>query len=513
MKMKKNILIIAVVFLSGAATAQRALPEEFAYKIKTEGFQNSQIDSLAFWMTDYAGDRLTASDKWNRSKELAIEKLKKLGFSNTHSEVAGDFPRGGWDNQKTYIAMTAPYYSHFFGIPVAWTGSVDAKGEVVLFNPKSIAEIDNFKGKIAGKIVLLPSTEQYEINFNPIASRYTDEDLAGLEKDPRSSTSAGSGRRLGYSVMTKEQMELLNAISMFLKIEKPAVIINNSGSFNVPRSSGVNHKKGNPEPTAELLLPIEAHGRMVRLITNGIPVSMEIEIHNKFTDNDIVENIVAEIPGTDPKLKDEVVVIGAHFDSWHGGTGAADNASGCIVMTEALRIIKESGIAPRRTIRLVLWGGEEQGLYGSKYYVQNYLYDAETNQPKKDYDKFALYLNMDYGSGKYRGIYLDANDMAFPFFKAWSKALEPLDFKTFSPRVAGSTDHVSFNRYGLPGFQFIQDRLEYGRGYHTPMDTYERLMIPDLRSNAVITAWLALSAAMDDNKIPKRPVIATPQVW
>jgi len=499
--MKKYLFILAsIFFFSGVVIAQRALPEEYAYKIKTEGFQSTQIDSIAFWLTDYVGDRLTASEKWNRSKELVIEKLKELGFNNAHLEIAGEFSRGGWDNQKTYIAMTAPYYSHFFGIPKAWTGSADIKGEVVLFNPRNLEELNDFKGKIAGKIIILPSTTQYEISFEPYATRYTDEELAELAKDPRSVTI----RRLG--IVGGSSIELQNAITEFLKTEKPAVIINNSGFFNVPRSSGVNYKKGDPEPPAELLLPIEAYGRIVRLITKGVPVSLDIEVQNKFSDHDVVENIIAEIPGTDPKLKDEVVIIGAHFDSWHGGTGAADNASGCIVMTEALRIIKESGIAPRRTIRLALWGGEEQGLFGSRGYVQNYLYDAETNEQKKDYDKFALYLNMDNGSGKYRGIYLETNDMAVPFFKTWIEALESLDFKTLSPRTTGSTDHVSFSRYGLPGFQFIQDRLEYGRGYHTPMDTYERLLLPDLRYNAVITAWLALSAAMDDNKIPKRPI-------
>ena len=500
----KKIIIAAFVLFSGTVAAQHALPEEYAYRIKSEGFQSAQIDSIAFWMTDYAGDRLTASQKWNRSRELTVEKLKGLGFNNVRVEEAGEFPRGGWDNEKTYVAMTEPYYSHLFGTPKAWTGSVNAKGEVFYLNPKDVADLDNFKGKIDGKIVLLPATTQYEMSFEPLATRYTDEALAELAKDTRP-----MARRFGSQRVAPT--ELQSAIVEFLEAEKPAVVINSSGAFNVPRVSGASHKKGDPEPIAELLLPIEAHGRMVRLIANGVPVSMEIEIQNKFTDNHIVENIIVDIPGTDPKLKDEVVIIGAHFDSWHGGTGAADNASGCIVMTEALRIIKESGIKPRRTIRLALWGGEEQGLFGSKYYVQNNYYDVEAEKTKRDYDKFALYLNMDNGSGKFRGIFLENNDMAVPFFKAWTKALESMDFKTLSPRSTGSTDHVSFNRYGLPGFQFIQDRLEYGRGYHTPMDTYERLSLPDLKYNAVIAAWLALSAAMDDNKIPKKPIVNTPE--
>ena len=507
--MKKLIIgAIAVFLLSGIAVAQQALPENLAYKIKNEGFQRSQIEALSYWMTDYMGDRLTASQKWERSEVLAIEKLKALGFSNVRSEVAADFPRGGWDNEKTYVAMTAPYYIHFFGNPRAWTGSATVKGEVVYYNPQTLEELNNFKGKLAGKIVLMPSPVQYEMSFEPFASRYTDEELAGMAKDSRPAVRRPS---VTAASMGGASRELQQQITALLQTEKPTIIINNSGNFNVPRSSGANYRKGDPEPTAELMLPIEAYGRMVRLITNGVPVSMDIDIQNKFTDNNVVENIIAEIPGTDPKLKDEVVLIGAHIDSWHGGTGAADNASGCIVMAEALRIIKASGIQPRRTIRLVLWGGEEQGLLGSRGYVQNYFYDAQANQAKKGYDQFALYLNMDNGSGKFRGVYLEENDMAIPFFEVWMKALESMDFKTLTLRRTGSTDHVSFDRYGLPGFQFIQDRLEYGRGYHTPMDTYERLSMPDLTYNAVVAAWIALSAAMDDSKIPKKPVTVPAQ--
>jgi Zn-dependent M28 family amino/carboxypeptidase len=245
---------------------------------------------------------------------------------------------------------------------------------------------------------------------------------------------------------------------------------------------------------------------MVRLLAQKIPVYMEVEIKNEFYDNRIINNVIAEIPGTDPRLKDEIVLIGAHWDSWHGGTGAADNASGCLVMMEALRIIKETGVKPRRTIRVALWGGEEQGLFGSRGYMQNFLYDVDENKPRKGYDQFALYLNMDNGSGKFRGIYLEENDMAFSYFREWNKALESLGFGVLSPRRTGSTDHVSFDRIGLPAFQFIQDELEYGRGYHTVMDTYERLSMTDLQYNAAVIAVLALSAAMDNGKIPPKPL-------
>ena len=505
--MKKMMMgVLTILLCSGMALAQRALPEDLAYKIKNEGFQRSQIGELAFWMTDYAGDRLTGSQKWVRSEALVVEKLKSMGFQNVRAEEAMAFTRGGWDNQKTYVAMTAPYYCHFFGIPRAWTGSAKVSGEVILFDPQSMEDVKALEGKLAGKIILMPSTATYEMSFEPLASRYTDEELANLAKDPRPSARRAYATAMRMGQMPDWQMQA----RALLQSEKPAVIVSGSGSFNVPRSSGGNYRSGDPEPVAELVLPIEAHGRMLRLVRRGIPVSMEIDIQNVFSDNNVVNNIIAEIPGTDPKLKDEVVLIGGHFDSWHGGTGAADNASGCIVMAEALRIIKESGIQPRRTIRLALWGGEEQGLFGSRGYVQNELYDVQKNVPKKGFEQFALYLNMDNGSGKFRGIYLEENDMALPFMQVWTKALQSMGFETLTLRRTGGTDHQSFDRYGLPAYQFIQDELEYGRGYHTPMDTFERLSLTDLTYNAVVAAWIALSAAMDDQKIPRKPVTIAP---
>jgi carboxypeptidase Q len=200
-----------------------------------------------------------------------------------------------------------------------------------------------------------------------------------------------------------------------------------------------------------------------------------------------------------------VVLLGAHIDSWHGGTGAADNASGCIVMMEALRILKSLDVAPRRTIRVALWGGEEQGLNGSRGYVERYLADSKTREHKPDYDKFAAYFNMDNGSGKYRGIYLQGNDMIRPIFEEWLKPFADMGATTITIRNTSGTDHLSFDAIGLPAFQFIQDEIEYDRGYHTTMDTYERLVMSDLRQNAIITASFAYNAAMRDEKLPGKP--------
>jgi len=502
--MKNRVAVVLFFFwFSLTVVAQQSLPEEVVFKIKREAFQQSQIESLVFFLTDFAGPRLPASRLGERMEMSVKEKLIAFGFDNARIEKAADFPKGGWDNLKTYAAMTVPYYCPFMATPKAWSGSTPGliKGEVIMLNIKSLADIDEYKDKLKNQIVLMPVTSRYEMSFTPFASRQSDERLKQLAIESRPQTT--TPRR---ELSDTTYRELQQNIQDLLKAEKPAVLISGGGFFNVPMSMSVAYVSGDPEPIAELVLPVEAHGRMVRLLENHIPVTMEIEIRNVFYDNRVINNVIAEIPGIDPKLKDEIVMIGGHLDSWHGGTGAADNASGCAVMMEALRIIKAIGIKPRRTIRIALWGGEEQGLVGSGGYMQDYLYNVDEKKTKKGYDQFALYLNMDHGSGKFRGIYLEENDMAFPFFKAWNKALETLGFGVLSPLKTKWTDHETFSRIGLPAFQFIQDNLEYNRGYHTMMDTYERLIIADLQYNAAITACLALSAAMDNGKIPPVPL-------
>ncbi|MDR0843960.1 MAG: M20/M25/M40 family metallo-hydrolase [Tannerella sp.] len=486
--------------------AQTRLPDEIAYKIKNEAFSNSKVEETSQWFTDFLGPRLAASKNGLRAEALVQEKLTELGFSNSRREFAVNFAKGGWNNEKTYIALTAPYYTAFTATPKAWSGSTAGlvKGEAVYLNVTSEADLQKYKGKLSGKIVLMPETSTYSINFQPLASRLTDERLEELAKDPRGQQ-ATQNIRPGVAVVPTA-LQLRAGINQLLKDEKPLAILTGSGTFNVPSSTGVQYVVGQPEPTPEINLPIEDHGRLVRLAKKEVPISLELEIKNTFSPGDsLIYNVVAEIPGTDPKLKNEVVLIGAHLDSWHGGTGGADNASGCIVMVEALRIIKALGISPRRTIRIALWGGEEQGLYGSRGYANNLLYDRKENKKLPDYDKFVLYLNMDNGSGRFRGIYLEENDMAVPFFQTWKTPFESFGFTTLSLRRTGSTDHVSFNGLGLPAYQFIQDPLEYGRTYHTLMDTYERLSLDDLRVNVALVAWFALNAANDDARIPVKP--------
>lgn len=501
--MKKLVFLLLAVFLGNAAMyAQTCLPDELAYKVKHEGLANSKVEELSQFMTDDLGPRLAASQLKLRAEKMVVSKLQELGLSNVRVEFASNFDKGGWDNEKNYVAMTAPYYCSFAANPKAWSGSTNGlvKGECVVLDAQTVADLDKYKGQLAGKIVLMPATQTYEMVFTPLANRYTDEQLEEIAQDPR--PNAARRRPMGN---WQAMRELQQAIGNFLKNENVLAVVSGSGTFNVPHSRGVQYKVGQPEPTPEIILPIEDHGRMVRMISKGEKVMMELDIKNTFTDNQKINNVIAEIPGTDPKLKNEIILLGAHLDSWHGSTGAADNASGCIVMMEALRIIKALGISPKRTIRIALWGGEEQGLYGSRGYADTYLYNTEKRKTLSGYDKFALYLNMDNGSGHFRGIYLEENDLAVPFFEAWKKPIESLGFKTLTLRKTGGTDHMSFDRLGLPAFQFIQDELEYDRTYHTTMDTYERLSLRDLTLDATIAAWLTLNAAMDNDRIPVKP--------
>lgn len=496
-------LLLFVPFLLSAQKENIDLA--MVYKIKQEGSRGNSIEEIAYGLTDFAGPRLTGSTGNNRGNEWAKKKMEEIGLQNVRIEEARDFTRGGWDNLKAYAAMTEPYYVNFACNPVAWTGSTNGlvKGEVVLINVQNEADIEKYKGKLAGKIVLMPSTATYEVSFAPLATRYTDEELNNIAM---ASTGGAGGRRpQGDFAQLMAQRNLQMKVQEMLRTEGAAVIINNAGTFNVPRSTGANYRWGDPEPTPQLNLPVEAYGRMVRLLNHNVPVIIEVEIRNRFFESPKVYNVIGEIPGTDKLLKDEVVLLGAHIDSWHGGTGAADNASGCIVMLEAMRILKALNAAPRRTIRIALWGGEEQGLNGSRGYVEKYLMDPQTRAKKPGWDKFAGYFNMDNGSGKYRGIYLQSNELLRPVFEEWLKPFADMGCSTVTIRNTSGTDHLAFDSAGLPGFQFIQDPIEYNRGYHTVMDTYERLLMSDLRHNAIISASFAWFAAQRDTKLPGKP--------
>ncbi len=502
------ISVLLLLMITPVASQHATVDLDMVYKIRQEGQRNSDIETLAYIMTDLAGPRLTGSPGIARANEIAKAKLAEYGLSNVRIEVAGDFSRGGWDYSKAYAAMTAPYYNNFSVTPVAWTSGTAGlvKGEVILVDIKKIEDIEKYRGKLKGKIIMTPSSSQYTVNFEPLATRYTSEELEKLAMADAGGTR--SGRMMGDFMAMRE---MRTKISEFLLAEDILMTLSQGNAFNIPRSTGANYDGKSKPPATEINIPLEPYQKMERMLRKGEKVEMEAEIKAEFLPEKNVYNVIAEIPGTDPKLKDQVVLLGAHIDSWHGGTGAADNASGCIVMMEAIRILKALDIKPRRTIRIGLWGGEEEGLYGSRGYVAKYLYDREKSEKKPGFDKFSVYFNMDNGTGRYRGIYLQENNMVRPLFEKWMNPMRDMGFNTITIRNTGGTDHQSFDGAGLPGFQFIQDEIEYGRGYHTLADTWERLLLPDLKHNAIITAWFAWNAAMEEQLIPRKPEIKSTQ--
>jgi Zn-dependent M28 family amino/carboxypeptidase len=271
---------------------------------------------------------------------------------------------------------------------------------------------------------------------------------------------------------------------------------------------GGSRSMGSDPALPSLVVAIEHYSRIARLLEKGLPVKLEINIQNRFYEDDSLGyNVVAEIPGTDKKLKDEVVMLGGHLDSWHAGTGATDNAAGCAVAMEAVRILKAIGVQPRRTIRIALWSGEEQGLLGSRGYAQKHFGDRGTMRLKPEHEKFSAYFNLDNGTGKIRGVYLQGNDAVRPIFEAWLKPFHDLGANTLTIRNTGGTDHLSFDAVGLPGFQFIQDRIDYDtRTHHTNMDVYDHALDGDLIQASVIMASFVYHTAMRDEKLPRKPL-------
>lgn len=503
-----RLLSFLVLFLLPSILMAQIEPVDLnvIYKIKQEGLKNSQIEDISFWMTDFVGPRLPGSTGMSRATKWVKEKMEEIGLKNVTIEPWGNFGKG-WDNTKNYIAMTAPYYSPLIGTPKAWTAGTNGllKSEVILVDVQDESDFEKYKGQLKGKIVISSQMVETPPAFDPLARRLTDEDLDQLTNAVQQQR-RGNYREADFARF-RQMRQMRNKMSTFFKEEGAAAILTGSGSFGTVRSSGASARADAEPAITEMLITAEHHGRIVRLLQHEIPVEVEMEITNTFLDEDLNDyNVIGEIPGTDKTLKDQIVMVGGHLDSWHGGTGANDNGSGCIVMLEALRILKAIGVNPKRTIRIGLWGAEEQGLRGSRAYVASNFADPSNMELKPDHSKFSAYYNIDNGSGKVRGIYMQENDMVRPIFEAWLKPFEDMGASTITNRNTGGTDHLSFNSVGLPGFQFIQDPINYGRGYHTNMDTYERLMMDDMKQTAVIVAAFVYHTAMRDELLPRKPL-------
>jgi carboxypeptidase Q len=514
--MKKFIAASLLLLVFHFINAQEKVDPEMMNRIRKEGLENSKIMEIAFWLTDVSGPRLTTSPGYDRAANWAKNKLTEWGLVNAQLEPWGEFGKG-WEQQRCYIAMTAPYYQPLIAVPRAWTGSTpgkkEIKGEVVLIKAKDTLELMQYAGKLKGKIVLTWSSAKLEPSFEADGNRFADTSLDKMAK-AELRPAAGRGPQAQQANDPQRQARMSQQLVQrrmndFLIKEQPALVFSmnprgNDGTIFV--SGGGSYTKDAEIAPANLMLSSDDYLRLQRLLENGIKVEVEADVKTKFFTQDMKGyNVIAEIPGTDPTLKEEVVMLGGHLDSWHGATGATDNAAGCSVMMEAVRILKATGVQPKRTIRIALWSGEEQGLHGSRNYVKNHFADPATMTLKPEHSKVSAYYNIDNGTGRIRGIYLQGNKDVGPIFTKWLEPFHDLGAKTVTINNTGGTDHLAFDGVGIPGFQFIQDEIEYDtRTHHTNMDTYDHLVPEDLKQMAVIVASFVYNTAQRDQKLPRK---------
>ncbi|HEY3974950.1 MAG TPA: M20/M25/M40 family metallo-hydrolase [Candidatus Sulfotelmatobacter sp.] len=523
-------LIVCSCFVPAAWSQEKDKQEkvdlETVARIRNEGFRNSKVMEYAYGLMDTIGERLTGSPNMKRANEWTRDQLTAMGLSNAHLEPWGPFGRG-WANQYTNARMTSPDIAPLIVYSKAWTPGTNGvvTGKCVRVNIEDKKDFDKYRGKLAGMIVILGSDTDV---IKPITEapfkRLSDEDLA-KEAEYEIPGERPAGRAAEFA----RRRQLNKDMNQFFAEEKVLAVIDHSrgtaGGGTIFVQSGGSYKTGETTTVPQLTMASEHWTRIVRLLQHKQDVTLELNVANTFYDDDPMQyDTIAEIPGTDKK--DEVVMLGAHLDSWHAGTGATDNGAGTIVMMEAMRIIKALDLKPRRTIRIGLWSGEEEGLLGSQGYVEHHFgsrpplddpnmkdmptlmrREAGPFTPKPEQAKVSAYFNVDNGSGKIRGIYLQENAAVEPIFEAWMKPFKDLGMTTITMRNTGGTDHQSFDAAGIPGFQFIQDPLDYEtRTHHSNMDVYDRLQPEDLKQISVIVASFVYDAAMREQMLPRKPI-------
>jgi hypothetical protein len=527
--MKKTFPRLLAGTLICAATvlawSQETVDLEMINRIRYEGFRNSRIMEIASGLMDGIGPRLTGSPGVKQANEWTRDQLTSFGLANAHLESWGPFGRG-WSNEFVSVRMVLPSIAPVIAYAKAWTPGTNGviKGKCARVKIENKKDFDKYRGKLAGVIALFGSDPEVKTVSTPMFERLSDKELADIGQYPIPNEKPGF-RYAQYRKRTAFQRDL----AKFLGEEKILALVDHGygdyGGGTLFVSSGGSWKTGETTTYPAVTIALEQWDRMARLLDQKKDVEIELNIANTFYDNDPMQyNTIAEIPGTDKK--DEIVMVGAHLDSWHSGTGATDNGAGTVVMMEAMRILKAVDAKPRRTVRIGLWTGEEQGLLGSQFYVQQHFGSRPPmNEPdmkdmptllrreagpvtvKPEQSKISVYLNVDNGSGKLRGVYLQENEAAGPIFEAWMQPFKDLGMTTLTMRNTGGTDHQSFDAVGIPGFQFIQDPLDYGtRTHHSNMDVYDRLQPDDLKQAAVIVATFVYHAAMREQKFPRKAI-------
>ncbi len=514
--MKKVLYTLSLVLMTMLGlTAQETVNNNLNEIIRKHGMDESQVMEIAAWLTDIYGPRLTGSPMLDKATDWAVQTLKDWGMDNVHKEEWGPFGRG-WELQHFEMHALAPNYYPIIAYPKAWSPSSEGvlKGGVVFLNANDEEELKKYRGQLKGKFVLLDTIRTVNEWFEAPAKRINDSWLLDMANAPepaprvfRNFRRSSAGFRTALWDLMKSE-GVLAVIDRSYKGDLGTVFVSRA-TTGVGRAQDVGR-----QVVSQVTMAIEHYNRIFRMLNRGMEVELSMELKTKYTNPDGMEhNIIAEIPGTD--LKDEIVMFGAHFDSWHSGTGATDNAAGSSVMMEAARIlletIKESGIQPRRTLRIALWTGEEQGLLGSRAYVRQHFADTDNRgnlqSLKAGQEKISGYFNLDNGTGKIRGVYLQGNHKVAPIFRAWLEPFKDLDAGTLTLSNTGGTDHLAFDAIGIPGFQFIQDPIAYGaRTHHSNMDNWDHLVEEDLKQAATIVASFVMHTAMRDEKLPRKPI-------
>jgi hypothetical protein len=526
--MKSTLALVLAFVLPVSLLAEEKVDLNAIYKIKNEAFENSKVMDHLFYLTDVYGPRLTNSANHKMAAEWAVKKLQEMGLKSARLEKWGPFGKG-WNYTHFAAHMVEPTYMPIIGFPQAWTPGTNGpvQAEPVLVNIRAEADMEKYKGKLKGKIVLDMPIKDLQMATAPMARRYTDVDLnqemsapdpsrrgmfGGMPPSavgaPGTPPAAGAPGEISPMGSFMQMRALRQKVNKFFAEEGVVAVMNYGAKGDggtVFATSGGSRNEKDPVPPPMFTVTPEHYNRIARLVEKKIPVKMEVNIKAEFVDAVDGFNVIAEIPGTDKA--DEIVMVGAHLDSWHGATGATDNAAGCASAIEAIRLLMASGLKPRRTIRIALWGGEEQGLLGSRAYVKEHFADRETMKLTEQHAKFAGYFNLDNGTGKIRGVYAQGNDMMKPVFDAWLKPLNDLGATAVTNRNTGGTDHQSFDAVGLPGFQFIQDPIEYStRTHHSNMDVYDHVQKGDLMQAAAVIASFVYNTANRDELLPRKPL-------
>jgi hypothetical protein len=491
-------------------------------RIRAEGLEHSQTMEHIVWLADVYGPRLEGSPEKEEAAAWAMKKLEGWGLSNVRQQR---FPFGkGWSLEHFSAEMIEPRVSPLIAYPKAWTPGTDGpvEAEVVRAEISGKADFAKYRGKLRGKIVLTQPVRMVRMLDGRIVLRMGENEIHEALYEPSPTPAARSG---AASERFRAMREFRDSLDDFYKSEGVIALLDrgsdadssaggsdlswyaqkvDGGTIFVGSGGSRDSTAGSGLP--QITVAVEQYNRMVRILDRGIPVRMRLDVKTRFHDETTPRgfNILAEIPGTDPKLKDEVVLIGAHFDSWHSGTGATDNAAGSAAMMEAMRILEAVGARPRRTIRIALWGGEEEGTLGSRHYASEYLGDASSGKMKPGYDRFAAYYNIDNGTGKIRGIWMEGIAGVKPIFEAFTAPLRDLGVEILSPRSVTSTDHRPFRALGLPAFQFVQERYEYNsRTHHSNLDVVDRVQPDDIKQMATVVATMAYLTAQRDERLPR----------